>query len=66
LDKWELYGCYIQNVAYGESNYATSEAQQITVTLRYDNAQHLGENGTPDLFTGGNVGNTTLVASANG
>lgn len=40
LDTWELFGCYIQNIAYGESNYATSDAQQITVTLRYDNATH--------------------------
>lgn len=52
LDKWELYGCYIQNVAYGESNYATSEAQQITVTIRYDNAQHFA--GTEELFVDGN------------
>lgn len=52
LDKWELYGCYIQNVAYGESNYATSEAQQITVTIRYDNAQHFA--GTEELYGEGN------------
>ncbi len=66
LDKWELYGCYIQNVAYGESNYATSEAQQITVTLRYDNAQHLGD-GTNDLLVGGETaGAGTDQATANG
>ena len=66
LDKWELYGCYIQNVAYGESNYATSEAQQITVTLRYDNAQHLGGDKGPDLFVGGSTAGGTDQATANG
>ena len=64
LDKWELYGCYIQNVAYGESNYATSDAQQLTVTLRYDNAQHLA--GTQDLFVDGETGGGTDQATANG
>lgn len=65
LDKWELYGCYIQNVAYGESNYATSEAQQVTVTMRYDNAQHLA-NGTQDLLVGGETDPTASLATANG
>ena len=65
LDKWELYGCYIQNVSYGESNYATSEAQQITVTLRYDNAQHLAD-GTANLLVGGEVAGGTDLATANG
>ena len=65
LDSWELYGCYIQNVAYGESNYATSEAQQITVTLRYDSAQHKAD-GTADLLVGGQVSGGTDLATANG
>ena len=65
LDKWELYGCYIQNVAYGESNYATSEAQIVTVTIRYDNAQHKAF-GTQDLFTGGNTDPTASLATSNG
>lgn len=40
LDKWELGGCYIQNVNYGENNYATSDPLQITMTIKYDNANH--------------------------
>lgn len=40
LDKWELGGCYIQNVNYGENNYATSDPLQITLTIKYDNANH--------------------------
>lgn len=53
LDRWTLAGCYIQNIAYGESNYATSDSQQITVTLRYDNASHvIGEDGDDQLSAG--------------
>ena len=63
LDKWELYGCYIQNVAYGESNYATSDAQIVTVTIRYDNAQHFA--GTEELFIKGSDNGSDL-ATANG
>ena len=45
LDFWTLEGCYISNVQYGESNYATSDQQMVTATIRYDNAQHgSGEN----------------------
>jgi len=40
LDFWTLEGCYVSNVAYGESNYATSDQQAVTLTVRYDNAQH--------------------------
>lgn len=50
LDKWELGGCYIQNVNYGENNYATSDPLQITVQIKYDNAQHTVE-GT-EVLTG--------------
>lgn len=38
LDQWILEGCYLSNVDWGESNYSTSESQQITCTIRYDNA----------------------------
>lgn len=38
IDRWTLSGAYIENVQHGEQNYSSSEANQITVTLRYDNA----------------------------
>ena len=41
LDKWSLSGCFVQNMQWGESNYATSEPVQLTMTVRYDNAEHL-------------------------
>tara|TARA_B100001094_G_scaffold295635_1_gene317133 strand:+ start:1607 stop:2212 length:606 start_codon:yes stop_codon:yes gene_type:complete len=39
LDKFELAGCYIQNITYGEMAYASSEQVQVTVSIRYDNAE---------------------------
>ena len=38
LETWELYGCFIQNINYGDLNYATQEPATITMSLRYDNA----------------------------
>jgi hypothetical protein len=38
LETWSLNGCFIQNVNYGENNYATSDVMQITLQIRYDNA----------------------------
>lgn len=41
LDSWQLAGCYIQNVNYGENNYATSDPLQITIAIKFDNANHI-------------------------
>jgi hypothetical protein len=38
LETWEIYGCYLQGVNYGEMNYATSEPVTIAMTIRFDNA----------------------------
>lgn len=38
LETWELYGCYVKTVNYGDLNYGTSEAVTITMTMAYDNA----------------------------
>lgn len=40
LDFWELAGCYIQNVNYGENNYSTSDPLNITIAIKFDNANH--------------------------
>lgn len=47
LEAWELYGCYIAQVNYGEANYATNDAVKIALTIKYDNAVQLpaGVNG---------------------
>lgn len=42
LDTWLLHGCYVSNLTYNETNYASgSEFQNISITLRYDNAEHI-------------------------
>ncbi len=38
LETWELYGSFIDQVDYGDMNYATSDPAMIALTVRYDNA----------------------------
>ena len=38
LETWEIYGCYLQGVNYGDMNYGSNEAAQIAMTIRFDNA----------------------------
>ena len=38
LETWELYGCYLTNVDYGDANYGESAPMTIAMTIRYDNA----------------------------
>jgi hypothetical protein len=38
LEKWELYGCFLQTVNYNTLNYATNEPVSISLTVRFDNA----------------------------
>jgi hypothetical protein len=38
LETWELYGCMLSNVDYGEMNYSTNDPVQIALTIRFDNA----------------------------
>jgi hypothetical protein len=47
LEKWELYGCFVSGVDYGEANYATNEPMTVALTIKIDNAvQFSGANGT--------------------
>jgi len=56
LDQWVLHGAYIENVAYGSNDYATSDPILITVTLKYDTAQHFANgNETDDALSTGFV-----------
>lgn len=42
LDTWRLSGCYISNLTYNETNYASGgEYQSISIQVRYDNAEHI-------------------------
>lgn len=38
LETWTLNNCFVQNVNYGENNYATSDVMTITLQIRYDAA----------------------------
>lgn len=65
LDQWHLGGCYIQNVNYGENNYATSDPLQITIAIKYDNANHYLGDGAEELLSGG-LGESSEPASLSG
>jgi hypothetical protein len=53
LETWEIYGCYVSQVNYGEVNYASgTDLVKIAMTIKYDNAVQ-----TPDgSGVGGFVG----------
>ncbi len=56
LESWELYGCYLKGVNYGDANYGSSEAMTIALSITFDNANQI---------TGGGVGTAgTLVGRA--
>lgn len=38
LETWEIYGCYLKSVNYGDANYGTSEPMTIAMTIAFDNA----------------------------
>ena len=45
LDTWRLSGCYIANLTYNETNYASGgEYQSMSIQIRYDNAEHIINN----------------------
>lgn len=52
-ESWYLEGCFIQNVDYGDADYSTNDAQQVVLTLRFDNAIH---------YSGTNDGNGRSTA----
>jgi hypothetical protein len=46
LETWEIYGCYLSEVNYGDMNYGTSEPATIAMTIRFDNAVQVNSAGT--------------------
>jgi len=45
VERWVMEGCWIQNADWGDNDYATSDAMQITLTIRYDIAHQEQLNG---------------------
>jgi hypothetical protein len=50
LESWQLYGCYLKSVDYGDFAYNSSDPAQIALTIQFDNANQ-GNQG------GGGIGN---------
>ena len=38
LETWELYGCYLSSVDYGNLDYSASEPVTMQMSIRFDNA----------------------------
>lgn len=62
LDKFELSGCYITNIQYGDMAYSASDQVQVTVQIQYDNAEIYDASGNATL-TGAAVDNTLVNAT---
>lgn len=39
IEEWTCEGCWLQNIDYTDLDYSTSDAVQITCTVRYDHAR---------------------------
>lgn len=52
LEAWELDGCFLSSVDYGDMAYNSSDAVQIALSIRYDNAVQT---------TGGGVGTSVIT-----
>lgn len=52
---WFLEGCFLQNIDYSDSDYATNEPVTIAMTVRFDNATHYqGDNDVNGRVESGN------------
>jgi len=54
LEEWNLLGCYLQGVDYGNADYSSNEVMTLALTIRFDNAlQTIGGGvGTPSPVEG--------------
>ena len=55
IDKFELYGCYIESANYNTLSYSTNDPATIALTIRYDNAIQFGTNGAANQGIGSEV-----------
>jgi hypothetical protein len=60
LETWEMYGCMLTGVDYGDANYGTNEAMQLALTIKFDNALQMP---TTSSGVGINVGRTLGTAA---
>lgn len=45
LEEWFLEGCFLSNISWGDYSYDDSGPLQISLSIRYQNAQYAGEDG---------------------
>ena len=66
LETANMYGCFLTNVDYGDANYATNEAMQVALTIRFDN---MIQHGDGTVGVGNQIGtevNRTAASDGNG
>lgn len=63
LERWELYGCFLQAANYNTLNYGTSDQVTIALTLRFDNAVQAATPGNVNTATGVGTAVDRLVGS---
>lgn len=64
LETFECYGCFVQNIDYGDLNYTSNEPAMVNMSIRFDNAvQYRG--GAVDGI-GRNIGARTIGALSTG
>jgi len=68
---WDCEGCFLTNVDYSESDYATSEPVTVSMTVRMDNCLHTAGTTSvinPDqgLMTGSHAGSVSAPVATQG
>jgi hypothetical protein len=59
LETWEIYGCYVSQVNYGEVNYASgTEMVKIAMTIKFDNAVQVPDGSGVGGYVGRTMGET--------
>jgi hypothetical protein len=62
LETWELYGCYLKDVNYGNMDYNESAVATIAMSLRFDNANQIPGNSGVGAFVGRTLGDVATGA----
>jgi len=66
LEAWEMYGCYLADINYGELNYGENNAMQITMSIRYDNAVQSPLDGEGPAYGVGQAVGRTIGTNVSG
>jgi len=53
LETMNMYGCIVMNANYNDLNYGTNDPVQVTLTIRFDNMEQWGADGTNVSLEGG-------------